>query len=91
MEGLNALSHTDQDKVFHAVKELDASLTRIESERELMKGIVEKVFEETQFPKKLLKKMGKAYFKCDFEVSVLENKEFESIYQAVVKDKINNG
>ena len=82
---LSGLSPSDQDKIKNAVKELDASMTRVAGERELQKEIVKKVFEEIAFPKHMLKKLAKTYFNSDFDATVQEFKDFEDFYVGIMK------
>ena len=54
-------AQTDKDKILGAIKEIDASLTRIESERGLITEIAAELKHEFNMGKKLVNSIAKAY------------------------------
>lgn len=82
---VGALTPVDRQKLAQAIRELDGAMTRTEAERDLKNEIVKKVSEETGITKKVVRKIAKAYHKRDFDVTVTENRDFEAIYESVMK------
>lgn len=80
------LTDGQKKQVLDAMKEMDASLTRIASERELQKEVINTLCEDLGVDKKLFRKLAKAYHKSDFRDEVQFNEEFENSYRAVVKE-----
>lgn len=73
----------ERKKIRDALSEISNSLTRIESERDLIKTIVGNIAEEHELPKKTVNKMAKVFHKQNFSKEQQEFSEFEHIYQAV--------
>jgi len=75
----------DKAKVLGCLQEISNSLTRIESERDLIKEILQKMQEEHELPKKLSRKLAKVYHKRSYEEEVAEQNDFVEIYESVAK------
>jgi hypothetical protein len=75
----------DQKKLLDMLREASNSLTRIESERELIREMKKKVGEELQLEKKVLNRMVKVYHKQTFQEEVAEHEQFETLYESIVK------
>lgn len=57
---VNVLSNpADRDKLLGVLKELSASMARVEGERSFMKEAIADITEQLQLPKKLVAKMAK--------------------------------
>jgi flagellar motor switch protein FliG len=69
--------------ILDAMKEMSNSMTRIDSEKELMKEIVEEVSDKTEVPKKYLNKMARIYHKQNISEVKAENDDLETLYEAV--------
>lgn len=82
---VNSLSSTDKQKLKGAVQELNDSLTRVAAERDLQKEIINKMAEELGLDKKLIRRLGKTYFKANFSEEVENNTAFEEFYEGVLK------
>lgn len=82
---LGALTPLDQEKLRAAIKELDGAFTRQAAERELIKEIVNKVSVETGVPKKSVRKMAKAYYNHDYDIEVAEQRDFEALYEHIMR------
>lgn len=83
---VNILSNpADRDKLLGVLKELSASMARIEGERSFMKEAIADITEQLQLPKKLVSKMAKVYHKQNFDEEVAVHEQFETLYQTVVK------
>ena len=68
-----------------AVIEISDSLTRIASERALIKSIVDEKAEGFGLEKKVLKKMATTWFKDSFSKDVAESEDFAAIYEIVLQ------
>jgi hypothetical protein len=73
-----------RDKIKDATKEISDSLTRIASERDLIKDILDTVEEKYGIPKAITRKMGKIYFKGTFDAEVAEADDFSALYETVL-------
>jgi hypothetical protein len=83
---VNVLSNpADRQKLLNVLKELSASMARIEGERSFMKEAIADIAEQLQIPKKLVSKMAKVYHKQNFDEEVAVHDQFETLYQTVVK------
>ena len=81
---VNSLSENDRKKLKGAIQELNDSMTRAAAERELQKETIINTCEELILDKKLVRKMGKTYFKANFNTEVEEQKTFEEFYDIVI-------
>lgn len=81
---VNALSVEDRKKLKGFVQELNDSLTRAAAERELQKEIVIKASEELGLDKKLVSKMGKVYFRANFNDEIESHNMFEEFYSTII-------
>jgi Trm5-related predicted tRNA methylase len=83
---VNVLSNpADRDKLLGVLKELSASMARVEGERSFMKEAIADITEQLQLPKKLVAKMAKVYHKQNYDEEVATHEQFETLYQTVVK------
>jgi DNA-directed RNA polymerase subunit N (RpoN/RPB10) len=60
-------------------------MTRTAAERDLQKETINKVFEDLGVDKKVIRRMAKAYYKANFNEEIEENKNFEEMYDVVMK------
>lgn len=81
---VNSLSENDRKKLKGAIQELNDSMTRAAAERELQKETIINICEELSLDKKLVRKMGKTYFKANFNTEVEEQKTFEEFYEIII-------
>lgn len=82
---VNSLSTEDKKKLRGAINELNDSMTRTAAERDLQKETINKVFEDLGVDKKVVRRMAKAYYKANFNEEIEENKNFEEMYDVVMK------
>ena len=75
----------DKAKVLGCLQEISNSLTRIESERDLIKEILQKMQDEHEIPKKLSRKLAKTYHTRNFEEEVAQQNDFVEVYESVAK------
>ena len=75
----------DKKKIRDAMQEASNSLIRMEAERDLIKTIVEDLFEQFKIPKKTLNRMIKVYHKQNFNEEIANSDEFQTLYESVTK------
>ena len=75
----------DRKKFFNAIKEISASMTRTEAERDLIKEIVKDQSETHQIPKKVINKIARTYHKQNLTEVEADHEEFVELYEKVVK------
>jgi cyanate lyase len=85
VSNVNSLSANDKQKLKGAIQELNDSMTRAAAERELQKETINKMAEDLGLDKKLIRRLGKAYFKANFGEEVESNNTFEEFYEGVLK------
>ena len=85
MVSVNSLSAVDKQKLKGAIQEVSDSMTRAAAERDLQKEIINKISEELDLDKKIIRRLGKAYFKANFSEEAENNSVFEEFYEGVLK------
>jgi archaellum component FlaC len=78
-------SPEDRKKIMNAVQEISNSLSRIESERDLIKEILADVEDKFELPKKYTRKVAKIYHKQNISQIQQEQEDLVSIYETVTK------
>lgn len=81
---VNGLTDTQKDTVKKAVLEMNDSLTRVASERELQKEIINNTFDAVGINKKLLRRMARVYYKSNFKEEQEADNEFVDFYEGVI-------
>jgi len=77
----------DKLKLLQSLRELSASMTRVEAERDLIKNIKDDICEELQLNRKVLNKLARTYHKGNFSEEQEINKNFETLYETVTNPK----
>lgn len=77
----------DLKKINSAIKQASDSLIRIESEKDHIKDVRDKLKEELNLPAKLFNKMLKVYHKQTFGEEITQAEEFEIMYEKVFPNK----
>ena len=67
-----------------ALEEISNSMTRMGAERDLIKNILQDVEDDTQVPKKYLRKMANIFHKQNLNEVKTENDDIETLYETVV-------
>ena len=82
-------SPTDRKKIKDALQEISNSMTRIESERDLIKEIKADLSEEfkDQLSKKQIARMARVYHKQNFQEEVAQHEQFEMLYEEITGQK----
>lgn len=81
---VNSLSENDRKKLKGAIQELNDSMTRAAAERELQKETIINICDNLGIDKKLVRKMGKTFFKANFNSEIEEQKTFEEFYEIII-------
>jgi hypothetical protein len=81
------LLEEDKKQIRGAVQEASDSMLRIDAEKDLIKEIVDNLYETYKIPKKTLSKIIKVYHKQNFDQEVALNEEFEDLYQTVTTNE----
>ena len=68
-----------------AVREISASMTRTEAERDLIREIVKDQSQKHNISKKIINKIAKTYHKQNLTQEIAEHEEFVEIYDSVTK------
>lgn len=67
-----------------ALEEISNSMTRMGAERDLIKNILQDVEDDTQVPKKYIRKMATIFHKQNLNEVKAENDDVETLYETVV-------
>jgi len=80
----NSLTTEQRKRLKNAIIELNDSLTRVASERELQKETINELHDELGIEKKVLRRMARTYFNANFKMEQEEHKTFEEFYELVL-------
>jgi len=72
-------------KLLDALKEISASMSRVEAERDLIKNLKDDICDALQLNRKVLNKLARTYHKGNFNEEVELHKDFEKLYETVTK------
>jgi hypothetical protein len=78
-------SSEDKLKLLDALKEISASMTRVEAERDLIKNVKNDICDDLQLNRKVLNKLARTYHKGNYSEEVEMHKDFEELYETVTK------
>lgn len=78
-------SPEDKLKLLGALKDISASMTRMEAERDLLKEIKKDICDDLQLNRKVLNKLARTYHKGNFSEEQELHKNFEDLYETVTK------
>jgi len=70
-------------KIRDGLDEISHAKTRVAAERDLIKEIINKLHEDHNIEKKILRKMAKVHHEASFDDEVAENDEFEILYETI--------
>ena len=74
-------SNEDKVKVKNAIKEISNSMTRIESERDLIKNIISDLAENVEVDKRQIRKMARVYHKQNYTEEQYSFAQFQELYE----------
>lgn len=80
-----SFSPAEAKKLINALKDMSASMTRVEAERDLQKNIRKDICDELDLNKKVFGKLAKTYHKNNFPEEQQVHEEFETLYESVTK------
>lgn len=80
----NSLTSEQRKRLKNAIIELNDSMTRVASERELQKETINELFDELGIEKKVLRRLARTYFKANFQMEQEEHKTFEDFYDLIL-------
>lgn len=75
----------DKKKIMAAVREISASMTRTEGERDFIKETIKDVSDNFQIPRKTIKKIAVTYHKQNLTQVEADHEEFVDLYDDVTK------
>jgi hypothetical protein len=78
-------NQADRKKINDALQEISNSMTRMSTEKDLIKTIVTDLSDEYQLPKKTINKLARIYHKQNFSEEAQDFEELETLYEEVVK------
>jgi len=73
-----------KQKLKNAMSEVSSAMSRIESEREIIKDILNEINATQGIEKPVLRRLFKVYHKQNFQDEVTTSEEFQNIYESVV-------
>ena len=73
----------DRKAILDCMKEISASMTRVEGEREFIREAINEICEKQTLSKKTFRRMAKVYHKQNFSLEQEAHEEFENMYQAI--------
>lgn len=76
-------SPADLKRIKDAAREASDCYIRIESEKEQIKAIVDKIVEDLDLPKAYVNKMFRTYHKSSFDKESQEQEDFATLYESV--------
>ena len=79
------LSPEQKKELQGAIREISASMTRTEAERDLVREIVKDQSQKHQIPKKIISKIAKTYHKQNLTQEIEDHEEFVELYDSVAK------
>lgn len=84
---VNSLSPEDKKKIKTAISVMVDSLTRMDAERDLIKGEAEALYAQLGMPAKLSKKLARTKHKASFDNETEDFRLFETIFETVVVEQ----
>lgn len=70
----------------NGMRELSDVFTMQESQREVVRDILNSLHEELKIPKKIIRKMAKTYHKSNYSEVLAEQEEFELLYSGIIEE-----
>jgi hypothetical protein len=76
-------SPADRKAILDCMKELSASMSRAEGEREFQREAIKELCDNLELSKKTFRRMAKVYHKQNFTKEIEEHEEFETMYETI--------
>lgn len=77
------VSQEDKIKLLDALKEISASMSRVEAERDLLKIVKNDICDELQLNRKVLNKLARTYHKGNYTEELEFQRDFEKLYETL--------
>lgn len=74
------LNSVDKIKLLDAMREISASMARVEAERDLIKTAKDDICKDLQLNRKVFNKLVRAYHKGSYSEEVELHRDFEALY-----------
>jgi Transcriptional regulator DsbA len=81
---VTSLSSEDRKKIKDAIIQINDSMTRVASERDLQKEILKEIEDTIGVDKKVVRKMAKTYFNANYQAERQAAEDFREFYETVV-------
>lgn len=78
-------SPADRKAILDCMKEISASMSRTEGEREYIREAIKEICDKYQLSKKTFRRMAKVYHKQNYTLELEEHEEFETMYETITK------
>jgi hypothetical protein len=78
-------SESDKTKIADCIREIDASMTRIDAEKDFIKEAIVNLHDQVGVPKKYIAKMARIYHKQNLAEVTTEISDLEELYTQVIK------
>lgn len=75
----------DLKSIKDACREISDCYVHIDAEKDQIKEIINMLSEKYELPKRMISKMAKAYHKSTFDKDVMEQTDFQTLYETVMK------
>lgn len=89
IDDLSLVSESDRAEIENAIKEIDASWVRIESENDMIKSICDKIGDDFQVKPGDLKRLAKLYHKQNLEEEQEKLDSYAKTYTDIFKRTVN--
>ena len=83
-------SPADRKAILDCMKEISASMSRTEGEREFIREAIKEICDKYQLSKKTVRRMAKVYHKQNFSKEIEEHEEFETMYETITNSTTMN-
>jgi hypothetical protein len=78
-------SEVDRKKIADCIREIDASMTRVDAEKDFIKEAIADLYDQVGVPKKYISKMARIYHKQNLAEVTTEISDLEELYTQVIK------
>jgi len=75
----------DIETLKNGIREMTDSMTRIDSERDFQKDVIDRLHDETGIDKKYIRRMAKDHHKDNFDEKADELSDYNDLYETVFK------
>lgn len=78
-------SEVDKKTIADCIREIDASMTRVDAEKDFIKEAIIDLHDKVGVPKKYIAKMARIYHKQNLAEVTTEISDLEELYNQVIK------